>query len=156
MKKYFLVSLLILGTLFSCSSSDDDSSSVDPIVGTWKIVAEYEDEALVQSDACDLVNELVFYADNTISSEIYLDLNDDANCSLWATSKSEWKNQDGLYHVKNISITYAKSNGTIMNQNPEFKLFNITFLDHNNQMEVLYEEEYNNTTTLIKTIYQRQ
>ncbi len=156
MKKYFLASLVALGTLFSCSSDDDSSSSQDPIIGTWKFVAEYENDDLVESDVCGMEDTFIFQANGLMTSQLYWDAEIEGECSHVRTTQSEWKNEGGAYYLKYVSITDVETGVTTEEDNEEFELLDITFSDDNNQFEVVYEDEDNGVTTTYKDVYQRQ
>lgn len=100
MKKTILVlAFLISAITFISCSSDDNSSSKDPIIGTWGYIEVYENGIKGELDNCDLQDIKVFNEDGTFSSEYYESSTGGDNCDKQSYTGT-WKNNgDNKYTV---------------------------------------------------------
>ncbi|MDT0686788.1 lipocalin family protein [Autumnicola psychrophila] len=92
MKKYLLL-LAAFGFLFFTSCSDDTDENPG-VVGTW-VVTNIETVAPVKTNTCDSQSTITFYGDDTLSSSLYIELN---NCQE-DSAKGTWYNEEGNYFV---------------------------------------------------------
>ena len=67
MKKVFILFSVLVGIVFtSCSSDDEEQTQEVPLVGLWKISAEFESsDEPVAPTGCDAENTIAFKSDNS-------------------------------------------------------------------------------------------
>lgn len=116
MKKIVILIGAIILTFSSCGSDDDSSSTIgsiqDPIVGTWKYNAYFEDGVEQSLDNCVDQEVLIFSSDRSYSAKYYSE-NSSNVCELSETIDGSW-------------ISDNNSNYTI-NADSEFTTYNISF-----------------------------
>lgn len=96
MKKLILL-LSVITLSFNSCDSDDDSSSQDPIVGTWNLNQSFENDEEYELDNCDKEGALTFNSNGTYSSISYYTDSDDT-CSVDYESTGTWENnENGVY-----------------------------------------------------------
>lgn len=100
MKKLVLL-LSVFALVFISCSSDDDSSSQDPLIGTWKyhnyIVNGVED---TPTD-CEMQETFVFSSDGTFDYTYYEEDFED-NCVLEESISGTWTNDGNEIYTQNI------------------------------------------------------
>ncbi|GAA4268964.1 lipocalin family protein [Hyunsoonleella aestuarii] len=94
-KAIFLLSILIL--ILNACSSDDNSQSIDPLIGTWTFYKSFDNNVEVPSEFCDLKDTLIVNADGTTSFVVYT--HESANtCEILDSDIGTWENnKDGSY-----------------------------------------------------------
>lgn len=137
MKNNFLIlSLLVCSFFTACSSDDDGTNSIDPIIGTWKYALTKDGEKLEISE-CEMLDTVIFNAEGTISTRIHYDYG--SGCELETEGTGQWVSQGkGVY-----SFTSYQGNDDIEPQ--------VIFFDNNNSFSMEYKEE----GTTYKEIYTR-
>ena len=104
MKRLILLLSVFACTLTSCSN-DDDNSSQDSIIGTWKFLEAFEDGMLLPLDACEDEETLIFATNGDFSGLNY-DY-DGTTCQLAETITGTWANEgSGSY---SITTTFGTS-----------------------------------------------
>ena len=100
MKRFFLVFILAIMSLISCSSDDDSSNSqipvIDPLVGTWRLTS-WTVDGVEQGLGCHTEEDLIFNLDGSFSTEDYVS-NGSGVCVLDDTTTGTWARiSDGVY-----------------------------------------------------------
>lgn len=106
MKKFFVLFLSI--ALFAACSSDDDgdSTSADPILGTWVLV---DASSPLKDEFClDKESTLTFNSDNTGASTFYLT---QANCTA-TSSTGSWTNRGNSLYTISVPV-YGDLQGSV-------------------------------------------
>jgi len=106
MKKFFVLFLSI--ALFTACSSDDDedSTSADPILGTWVLV---DASSPLKDEFClDKESTLTFNSDNTGASTFYLT---QANCTA-TSSTGSWTNRGNSLYTISVPV-YGDLQGSV-------------------------------------------
>lgn len=94
-KRILLFSLLIL--LISACSSDDDSQSIDPLIGTWTFYKSFDNGVEIPSEFCDLNETLIVNPYGTSSFTAYTHESADT-CEILDSLLGTWENNgNGIY-----------------------------------------------------------
>ena len=139
MKKIILLFVAILA--FSCSSDDKQTSSPDPILGTWKPITQIildrdTNQEQDRYEVCNQKTRLTYLASGTLSN-IIAQGNNLSECMIGSVPNVTWyKNGNSL------SVTFPGVGEQISN---------VTFSNNNNNMkEVAIDGNYTITTTYIR------
>jgi hypothetical protein len=133
MKK--LLYLLFAFTLFISCGSDNDVD-IDPIIGTWQLTSETENEIEISTE-CSRKNTFIFLENGTVSLVSYED-NDNATCDMY-TNSANWENAgDSNYKIGNVSETTK-----------------LIFSENNTVFSVSSKEEFNGTIETTTESYKK-
>ncbi len=94
--KNLLVLTVIITTLLSCSSSDDNISE-NSIIGTWKLISHSDVNTLPE---CMKKSTLIFNSNNTVGGSHY-----EADCDMNSISGSYSKTNDTEYKIEFTGTT---------------------------------------------------
>lgn len=95
MKKLILLFSVFTLVLMSCSS-DDDSGSQDPLIGTWTYYKTFADGVEEPLTACDMQETFVFNSNGTVSYKYYEIIG--GVCELEESASGTWTNDgNGIY-----------------------------------------------------------
>ncbi|GAA4895980.1 hypothetical protein GCM10023311_20950 [Flaviramulus aquimarinus] len=94
-KRILFFSILIL--FINACSSDDDSQSIDPLIGTWTFYKSFDNDVEVPSEFCDLKETLIVNPDGTSSFTVYTNDSGDI-CKILDSGIGTWvNNRNGSY-----------------------------------------------------------
>ena len=89
MKKILLLLLVATFSVVSCSK-DDDNSSVDPLIGTWKYYKFFSNEEEFPLDDCEKTSTLKINSNGTFESNYFFD--NGTSCESGGVSTGFWEN----------------------------------------------------------------
>lgn len=96
MKNRILLFSTLIFILIACSS-DDNSQSIDPLIGTWTFYKSFDDDLEISSEFCDLKDTLIVNADGSSSFTVYTSESLDV-CKILDSDIGTWENnEDGSY-----------------------------------------------------------
>ena len=109
MKKLILLLSVFALVLTSCSSDDDDSSQ-DPFIGTWKYSQYFEDGVEIPLEDCEDLTTVVISSNGTFSTNSYWDFG--TGCEVDYTATGTWENLgSGAYSTTESGDTYVQQVG---------------------------------------------
>jgi len=88
MKKLFLLFTVISLVLTSCSS--EDSSSQDPLIGTWTWYQSFDNGVEETLDDCDKMDTIVINSNGTLNESYFY--NNNGTCESDGTDSATWQN----------------------------------------------------------------
>ncbi len=107
MKKLILLFSVLALTFTSCNS-DDDNSSQDPFVGTWKYYKYFEDGVEIPLEDCEDLLTIVISSNGTYITKDYFDYGN--GCELDYTDEGIWENEgSGTYSITSDGETFTQS-----------------------------------------------
>jgi hypothetical protein len=120
MKKIILL-LITIVSLSSCSSNDDDTASLNPIIGNWQLKSMTENGE-ERSNDCSRKSTVTFL-ENGNGSNISYDENYDGNgnavCKNDDNGTSTWQNSTGSIYkiiedgdISEVQITFSQDKST--------------------------------------------
>ena len=112
------LNLLIIIILFFATSSCEREESIDPIIGTWKLVDKSVNGTFVEISECLFRSNLEFHTDNTVTFNAYFEDEDTRNCEFQSYINN-WSESNG---------NYAVYSGSLFNQNRTLTLENSQLL----------------------------
>lgn len=121
MKKLGLF-LFTLTIVFSSCSSDDDSGSQDPIIGTWNLHQRFVNDVEEVLNSCQMQETFTFSANGSVMYEYYEDNN--GNCDLEEAFTGTWSNEGS----SNYNLT-AFGESSVQNLTFEANTFYYEFTD---------------------------
>ncbi len=137
--KKILYSFLLVSIIFSCSSNNELESSLDPIIGNWKLKSISSD-GIEEATECVLKTTIKFLENGT-SDAVYFDDEGVNNCQAYPVS-GIWEN------VGNSNYEF-----TSQYENPTFK---IIFTNNNNVFTYSDTDEHNGSYYITTKIYERE
>jgi len=106
MKKLILLLTLFALVASSCAS-DDDGSSQDQFIGTWKYSQAFEDGVEYPLEDCEDETTISISLNSTFTSSIYEDLGN--GCELEYTGSGTWVNSgSGMYSITAEGDTFVQ------------------------------------------------
>lgn len=103
-KVIFLLSVFSL-ILTSCSTDDDNGSSQDPFIGTWKFSQSFENGVEQALRACADLETIVISSNGTFTATGYDDFGD--GCELDFSQSGTWENSgSGMYAITEDDETF--------------------------------------------------
>ena len=136
--KKILYSFLLISIIFSCSSNNESESSLDPIIGKWKLKSISSD-GIEEADECEL-KTTIEYLENGTSNAVYY--YEEINVCESTPVSGIWEN------VGNSNYEF-----TSQYENPTYKIF---FSNNNNIFTYSDTEEYNGSYYITTIIYERE
>ncbi len=146
MKKLILLFSVFALVLTSCSS-DNDSSSNDRIIGTWKPYKIFVNEIEEGLDECRDMDRLVFLEDGSYEATFY-DLDNNDNCI------------EDTESYLNIEWEKGSNNTYIFTYGDEEPYTEEVFFESNNVFYIIYDDVYedvneNEITDVYKELFKR-
>lgn len=138
MKKLVLLFGVFGLLLSSCSNDDDNSSSQDLLIGSWKLHKIYENDVEVALDPCEKEGTIVVSANGAYSATTFEE-NLNGGCEPTDVENGTWENVGN----GNYTLTFEGFSSTE-------QLF---FED--NTFYFLYSDTFNGETTEYKDVYIR-
>ena len=136
MKKLSLL-LCALSIIFSSCSSDDDSGSQDPIVGTWTFHQFFEDGVQQSITACEMQETFTFSSNGTTFYEFYEDTQ--GACELEESINGTWSSEGNVY---TLTVAGESSSEEITFEGNTFYFEYTEFPDPTDPVPVTYREVY--------------
>lgn len=120
MKKVFIFcSIIALGLFASCSNDQNTEESENALIGSWQLVAEYDNNEPYELTTCELEQTIVFKADNSYQYISYSPTDDEGSeCAVddystlgdWSiTSKGKMMISDDYIEIE---VNYTVSGDT--------------------------------------------
>ncbi len=91
MKKITLLLCAFLFVMTSCNKDDDNNTSQDLFIGTWKLDKYFENDVEQELELCDYEATIVVTPDGAFS-ETYFEENIDGVCEVQFTFSGTWEN----------------------------------------------------------------
>lgn len=141
MKK--IISILIVAVLFistvSCEN-DDDTNFSDPIVGTWELIAIFENNVEIPLEFCEDLEVLVFRSNGVFEDEFFVE-DFDFNCVTDEVFVGTWEYEGGGDYIFELD-------GDVV-------IENIIFNNNNNTFSMIDTFTFNGFTFTEEYIYSR-
>lgn len=137
--KQILYLLLIALFISSCSSNSESDSSIDPIIGSWKLKSISSD-GIEESDECTRKTTIKFLENGT-SDAINYDYEGVNDCRAYPVS-GIWENVGD----SNYEFTSQYENST----------YKIIFTNNNNVFTYSDTEEYNGSFYITTIVFERE
>lgn len=106
MKKPLLLLIAFVFAFTSCSS-DDDNSSQDPFIGTWRYFTSYEDGVEYPLDDCESQDTIAISSNGTFTSTLHDEFGGD--CQVDFEVSGTWDNLgNGMYSTTVDGDTFVQ------------------------------------------------
>lgn len=145
MKKSILVATLLASVMFISCSSDDDSPAQNPLIGTWQLTAEYEDDVLLQTSDCRKNNTVTFEVDKTYGFVPHGSSSANPDDCL----PEEGESDTGTWSIPSegtVSVSYGDGS------DPDIAEYTI----NGQELTFSFEDVLQNETIIVRTVYVRK
>ncbi|WMI69006.1 lipocalin family protein [Mangrovimonas sp. YM274] len=107
-KNLTIILNLVLITACSSDDSQDSNSSVDPLIGTWQYVTQFEND--VQYTANDCSPSTIVFTQSGNRTDAYYDTNNTGDCVVVDTVNMTWQQlNDGTYQFTQNGYSFSET-----------------------------------------------